>query len=136
MPESRWVLAKVTVDDGQAGDGINEQKTAFAYEGGRSDRWEREFYGYGTVAASLLEPTADGGEKVYRTVTRNYDTTGFYSRGLLLGEATADGAWRKLLETRYTWFLRDIETGDELADPGDDVATVFPELRRTDRLFH
>lgn len=132
MPESRWVLSRVTVNDGQPGDGVDSQTTAFEYAGGYSDRWEREFYGYATVVATLL----DAAGMPYRSVSRTYGTTGYYTRGLLLGEATADGAGRKQLETRQTWFLRDVETGGELADPGDDLATVFPELRRTDRLFY
>ncbi|HEY6000820.1 MAG TPA: SpvB/TcaC N-terminal domain-containing protein [bacterium] len=131
MPESRWVLAKTTVGDGWPGDGVDEQRTVFQYAGGRSDRWEREFYGYGTVVATLL----DAGGQPYRSVTRTYANTGFYSRGLLLDEAVADGEGRKYVETRHTWLLRDVETGQPLAATDDDVATVFPELRRTDRLF-
>ena len=131
MPESRWVLSRVTVDDGWPGDGDDAQANEFAYAGGRTDRWEREFYGFGSVAATLL----DGAGEPYRTVTRTYGNAGFYSRGLLLGEVTTDGAGRRHLETRHTWFLRDVDTGDELADPLAGLATVFPELRRTDRLF-
>lgn len=131
MPESRWLLARVTVDDGWPGDGPDAQTTVFAYEGGRTDRLEREFYGYASVASTLLDDA--GGP--YRTVTRTYGNTGFYSRGLLLGEVTADGAGRAHLETRHTWLLRDVDTGAELADPADVAATVFPELRRTERLF-
>ena len=60
MPQSRWVLSRVSVTDGHRGDGVDTMKQAFVYEDGYYDRHEREFYGFETVRASDLDTVSLG----------------------------------------------------------------------------
>src|SRR5690606_32617251 len=55
QPHSQWVMSRVTVHDGHAGDGADTHATAYAYAGGYYDRREREFYGYATVTERQLD---------------------------------------------------------------------------------
>jgi RHS repeat-associated protein len=121
MPDSRWVLSKVILFDGQENNGVDEQVTSFMYEGGYYDRREREFFGFEKVVTQYLEST-DG--PVYRKVVEKFDIGNYYKRGLLLQEITADGSGNKYVETDYTYELRDILDGN-----GDAVIRVqFPAL--------
>lgn len=133
LPQSRWVLSSTTVSDGHAGDGADVQHTTFRYEGGRFDRMERMFLGYGRVVTEQRDPGANNA--VFRKLTSDYRTDSLYSRGLLARTQTADGAGRVFLETTNTYQLRDVATGSP-ADPNSTTATVFPALVRTDRHFH
>jgi RHS repeat-associated protein len=133
QPQSRWVLSRTTVVDGQPGDGQDVQLTSYRYENGRHDRLEREFFGYGRVVTEQRDPGAD--DAVYRTVTNDYLTDSFYTRGLPARTRTADDSGRMFLETRNTYQLRDVDTGSP-ADPSSTTATVFPQPTRTDRFFY
>jgi RHS repeat-associated protein len=133
MPESRWTLTRVSVFDGHPGDGQDTQLTTFQYQNGRYDRLEREFYGYGRVITEQRDPGA--GDAVYRTVTTDYRTDSFYTRGLLARTLTADGAGHPFLETLNTYQLRDVASG-AAADPVSTTATVFPLMSRTDKRFY
>ena len=134
LPQSRWVLSSVAVDDGHAGDGQDVQEVSYDYRGGAYDRLEREFDGYATVIQSNRDRGA--GDAVFRTVTRQYRTDGHYTRGLLARELTADAAGHPFVETRNTYQLQDLADPTAPADPRGTTATVFPALVRTDNLFY
>ncbi|MDI2131271.1 SpvB/TcaC N-terminal domain-containing protein [Yinghuangia seranimata] len=129
MPQSRWVLSRVAVFDGVAGDGVDTRLTTFRYEQGRYDRQEREFSGFGRVVTEERDPSA--GDAVVRTVTREYRNDGYAGRGLLTRTLTADGAGHPFTETLNTYRLLDIATGGD-ADPRSTTATVFPQLTRVE----
>ena len=49
QPQNRWVMSRVDLHDGFAGDGADTQSKIFAYENGFWERREREFYGFARV---------------------------------------------------------------------------------------
>nr|CEL15614.1 Mll6838 protein [Kibdelosporangium sp. MJ126-NF4] len=125
QPESRWVLSRTSMFDGQAGDGQDTQLTTYRYEQGKYDRFEREFLGFGRVVAEHRDPGA--GDSLYRSVTDDYRTDSHITRGLLARSLKSDGAGRPFEETVNTYQLRDV------ADGG---ASVFAQLTRVDKRFH
>ncbi|MFG2876037.1 SpvB/TcaC N-terminal domain-containing protein [Streptomyces sp. NPDC048337] len=129
MQESRWVLSRTTVFDGLAGDGADSRLTTFRYEKGNYDRLEREFLGFGRIVAEDRDPAA--GEALNRSVTNEYRTDGYATRGLLTRVLTVDGAGRPYRETLNTYRLHDTSSGAE-ADPKSPTATVFPQLVRVE----
>jgi hypothetical protein len=131
QPQSRWVLSEVRIDDGQPGDGQDVQLTTYEYQGGGYDRLERQFHGYGTVVQRLRDPGA--GDAVYRSLTREYRTDGYYTRGLLARELLVDANGNPFTEVEHSYVLQ--EVGGGVANPGSLTATVHPQLVRTDRRF-
>ncbi|WP_405543364.1 polymorphic toxin-type HINT domain-containing protein [Streptomyces phaeochromogenes] len=126
QPGTRWLLTGAKVHDGLPGDGPDTQSLAFAYEDGVHDRLEREFRGYGTVATTQDEQ---------RVSTTEYDTGSHYTRGLVKRQTVADSSGALFTETRNTYALRDVATG-EPADGGSTGATVFPQLVRTEARWY
>jgi RHS repeat-associated protein len=133
QPESRWVMSRSALFDGHPGDGQDVALTTFRYQNGHYDRLERQFNGFGQVVTEQRD--AGNGEAVYRTVSSDYLTDSYYTRGLLASTVTADGAGRRFQETAHTYQLRDVATG-AAADPASTTATVFPQLARTDKRFY
>ena len=132
QPQSQFVLSRVAVADGHAGDGQDTQATTFRYAGGVYDRLEREFRGYRTVVTELR----DAASAVYRATTRDYAVDSHYTRGLLTHTLTTDGAGDKVQETTSTIRLRDVATPATPADPRSTTAVIFPQLVRSDQLFY
>ncbi len=140
QPQNRWVMNKVTVFDGVAGDhrgnGADHQVAKYAYADGKWDRFEREFLGFKTVTETHLSTTGLTAASLdsatdYRRVTHEYLNTNFYNKNLLARELTEDvqgGANRPFLETLNTYLLRDTETRNAVTDSALATATVFPEL--------
>lgn len=134
QPQSRWVLSKVTVDDGHAGDGVDTLVTTYRYEAGYYDRLEREFYGYRKVIEE--HRNAADGESVYRSIEREYLNDSFYTKGLPKRQMTRDAAGNPFTETENFYQLRDVTTGLRLTATQPITATVFPELTQTDTRFY
>ena len=80
-PGGKWVMKSVAVKDGIASDGPN-MKTQFAYAKGKYERHERSFLGFGEVKTQNID--TENGDKVYRTLTQNYDVSDYYNSGQLL----------------------------------------------------
>lgn len=80
-PGGKWVMQSVVVKDGIASDGP-DMKTQFAYAKGRYERHERSFLGFGEVKTQNID--TENGDKVYRTLTQNYDVSDYYNAGQLL----------------------------------------------------
>ncbi|MFE9747156.1 SpvB/TcaC N-terminal domain-containing protein [Saccharothrix saharensis] len=133
QPESRWVLTRSALHDGHPGDGVDTRLTTFRYDNGRYDRFEREFYGYGTVVTE--DRDAGNGDALYRSLTSEYHTDSYPTRGLLAKQTTADAAGRKYSDVINTYQPRDVATGAP-ADLASPTATVFPQLTRTERNFY
>ncbi|HEY0734504.1 MAG TPA: SpvB/TcaC N-terminal domain-containing protein, partial [Herpetosiphonaceae bacterium] len=141
QPQSRWVLSKVAVNDGHAGDGVDTQVTTYQYEQGHYDRLEREFYGYAKVTTEQRD--AGNGAAVYRRVIREFRTDSYYTKGLLTRERmermegpTAHPVARPFTETEHTYRLLNVDTGNDLVNTQSTTATVFPQLIRTDERFY
>jgi RHS repeat-associated protein len=139
--QSRWVLSRVSVDDGHASDGVDRQVVSYRYEGGRYDRREREFLGYGTVIEDRTH-----GIQHYRT-TRAYLNCNYYEKGLLDTELIEDWSkaapedpppsrGKRFVLNDNDYLFRDVRTGAELQDPGSTSATVFAELKTVTRKFY
>ncbi|MFD5625884.1 SpvB/TcaC N-terminal domain-containing protein [Streptomyces sp. NPDC127072] len=131
QPGSRYVLTGVQVSDGLAGDGPDTQQAAITYKDGVYDRLEREFRGYGSVTTSQLDEKGE----ILRTGTLEFDTTGHYTRNLLTRETVADASGALFTESRHTYELRDVDSGEE-TNGRSTTATVFPHLVRTDTLWY
>src|SRR5205823_2586748 len=134
LPQSRWTLTRVAVNDGHPGDGQDVQLKTYEYSGGVFDRLEREFDGYATVTERDRDHGA--GDAAFRSITREYRADGHYTRGLLTRELTGDAAGRRFLETVNAYALRDVADPASPADARSTTATIFPELVRTDHRFY
>jgi len=132
QPHNRWVMAKVTINDGHPGDGVDTQLSTYQYLDGFYNRLERDFYGFKTVISEVR----DTQEKVYRTVTQTFLNNSYYNKGLMIQEVLTDAAGKKWVETDNTYFLRNVATNSELTNLNHLTAVVFPELRRTDKRFY
>jgi RHS repeat-associated protein len=132
-PASHWVLARVEVDDGHPGDGVDVQVTTFKYENGRQDRLEREFLGFTRVTTSQVD--ANNGDAIYRSVIQDFRNDSIYMKGLLVRSLTQDGAGNPFVETENSYQLRDVAAGLVPADPSSTTATIFPMLVRADHRF-
>jgi len=134
QPHSKWVMSRVEVNDGHSGDGVDVQVKTYRYEDGFYNRQERDFYGYRTLVEEHRD--ASQGDKLYRSITRVFHNNSYYNKGLLVSETTADAEGNKYLETQNRYFLRNLDTGNELVSLNHLTATVFPELRRVDKRFY
>ncbi|CAK8717112.1 RHS and YD repeat-containing [Candidatus Electrothrix laxa] len=135
LPQSRWNLTKVEVQDGFSGDGVDTLVTTYSYEDGFHHRQEREFFGYATVTTEQRNATDDS---VYRSTVQTFFNRNYYEKGLLVSEIVQDGEGKKYLETQNSYQLRDVDSSTILEDEFKDslTATVFPEMIRTDKKFY
>jgi len=133
QPDSRWVMSKVKINDGHSGDGVDEQVTTYRYSDGFYDRLERDFYGFKTVIAEVLDTTKG---EVYRRVTQTFLNNSYYNKGLMILETLTDKEGKKWVETENTYFLRDVAIDSELVNLHDLITVVSPELRRVDKRFY
>jgi RHS repeat-associated protein len=96
MQESRWVMTTVTVRDGRApvpGAVGHDLATSYAYQGGKRDRYEREFLGF----AKVIRKNPDDS-----TVEQEFTTT-LLKKGLLVAERMRDREGHLWGETVNTW---------------------------------
>ncbi|MGE5576612.1 MAG: toxin TcdB middle/N-terminal domain-containing protein [Syntrophothermus sp.] len=136
LPQRKWVLSRVEINDGHEGDGVDKQVVTYRYSGGKQDRYERDFYGYRAVVAEYRD--AADHEAVKKTVTRTYRNDSYYTKGLLESEEVRDGGGRLFTKTVNQYRLWDVTTRSEFIDidPNRAVATVFPQLVRTEKYFY
>jgi RHS repeat-associated protein len=80
-PGGKWVMNNVVTKDGIASDGA-DMKTQFVYSKGKYERHERSFLGFGEVKTQSID--TENGDKVYRTLTQNYDVSDYYNAGQLV----------------------------------------------------
>ncbi|MBK8195482.1 MAG: hypothetical protein IPK76_20560 [Lewinellaceae bacterium] len=133
MPNSKWVMAGLTLDDGLHGDGPDSVKTTFTYKKPQYDRRERDFYGFETVTTRQLD--TDNNDNVYRTITQTYKNDNYYEKGLLISEIMYDQDGKPFTETVNTYELRDATTGGSF-DPFSLDGRGFPALTETKKLFY
>jgi hypothetical protein len=135
MPQSKWVMSEVIINDGHPGDGVDSQVMAFSYESGKYDRLERDFYGYQTVTTEILNPSD---LRIYKKLTRNYRNDSYYAKGLVESEEVSDGDGRLFTKTVNHYRLLDLDRNTDLINyyPYNTLARVFPQLERTERYFY
>ncbi len=134
LPQSRWLMNKVNVFDGSAGDGVDNQVTTVRYETPKYNRLERDFYGYAKVIEE--QRNAASGDALYRSMVREYLNDSYYTKGLLKREQVFDADGRPFTESENTYLLRNVDAGTSPADAASTTATIFPQLSRTDRRFY
>jgi RHS repeat-associated protein len=136
MPNSMWTLTSVKVFDGFKGDGPDTLLTTYDYAGGRFDRDEREFYGFGAVHTYTHD--AAHGNSVYSIGTSTYANDSYYTKGMMLSQLLQSGDGKKYTETINTYELHDITSGSVLPDSykSDDAGAAFVALSRSDRNFY
>jgi len=138
MPQSRWALSEVKVYDGQADSAELGQVTDYSlqrmrYEGGRYDRYEREFYGFARVEVDTLDTRGWNGVSspsalaVYRRQKLEFRNNGYHERGLMAASQLLGGDGSVFERATYKYEFRDIESGRVLT-PEQTARTeaVFP----------
>ncbi|MCK7532538.1 MAG: hypothetical protein MZV63_16675 [Marinilabiliales bacterium] len=95
----------------------------------------KEFYGFGKVISEDRDTNKD--DKIFRVAEDNYFTDVYYRRGLLKSEVLSNDKGNKYTETKYSYQLKDIQTGADLDnDFKSDDGAAFPALVSTERLFY
>ena len=98
QPSRTWLLDTVTTHDPLNPNGGDTSVTIFEYSNPNYNRFERAFWGYGTVVTKQLNPS-DG--SVYRKIERNYCNTDILKKRRILRELTSDGNDNKYIEKVY-----------------------------------
>jgi hypothetical protein len=78
LPQSKTVLASLEVNTNMPENGATRMKTVFEYEDGYYDRYDRYFFGFGTVKTTQLDTEND--DEPYRTVTQTSITVRFLQK--------------------------------------------------------
>ncbi|MHC4177663.1 MAG: toxin TcdB middle/N-terminal domain-containing protein, partial [Planctomycetota bacterium] len=137
---SQWVLSRVEVDDGRAGDGPDVRLTTYEYENNVYHALERDFLGYATVTEHQRDASTGA---ILRSFERVYRNTNIFDTGLLERETLLrpDGVTKEK-ETVNTWRFVDVDTGTD-ANLNPDPAgvgllglTAFPQLVKTENRWY
>ncbi|MCQ2230623.1 MAG: hypothetical protein MJZ30_02055 [Paludibacteraceae bacterium] len=112
-PYGKWVMSSLTVSDGVSDNGP-DQRFRFEYSGGKTDRRNREFLGFGKVKTINLDD--DGND--YRKCIQLYDITNYFTAGapketLICG---ADESV-KFMKSTSDYKLYKVTSGKSLSDP-------------------
>ena len=102
LPQSRWVMSRVTTEGGDRRNGATRFATSFEYKDGYYDRREREFLGFGEVTTTRLD--TENGDAPYRLTSQAYDNRAYETRNLVTETRTAaaDGSLISKTENAYT----------------------------------
>lgn len=136
VPLSKTVFSELTIDDGTPGDGSNVSKSLLSYSGGRFDRHERVFYGYGSVLTEEVDP--GNNDALYRSIDLAFNPENFYSKGLIQAQEIRDADDKILSRTTYDYAFKNPETGTELSttDLKQGYGRAFPALLEQQTLFY
>jgi RHS repeat-associated protein len=98
MPESRWVVDRVTARDGRTDVSATEPGhvfvTTYGYQGGKHDRYERDFLGFASVVRTNPDQS---------TVAQAFLNADFRVKGMLVSERLEDADHRPWTETVNTY---------------------------------
>lgn len=108
MPLNRYVLTKVTKNDGYEFDpsmtGEHSYSETYDYSNGYYDRGERKFYGFGRVAVTK----GDGS-----VTTTRYSNNDYYTKGLVLSTKIEDENGKIYAEKENIYSFRNLELGSQ-----------------------
>ena len=104
-PGGKWVMSSVEVDDGVSDDGAN-MRTEFDYSGGKHDRHEREFLGFGQVVSKSVD--TGNSNAVYRKSIQEYDVQNIYTAGNEIRSRVEDANGNKYTENENEYYLYEI----------------------------
>lgn len=136
MPFGQWTMREVRLFDGVAGDGADEMKRQYYYQGGRFDRHERSFYGFAEVREQELD--TEQGDALYRTTVSRYDVSSYYRQGLILEQRLEDAQGNPYTATQYEYTLFDPTLAQVLppALEQTDNQRVFPAQTEVRSLYY
>jgi RHS repeat-associated protein len=109
MPFSKWVMAKVTVNDGMndTEGGVHNYINTYKYEDGFYDRIEREFYGY----RSLIHKSGQG--KDTKEVISTYLNEQYYEKGLMIKSILKDSEGKIYTKDKNEYLNHEICDGSK-----------------------
>jgi YD repeat-containing protein len=97
MPQSRWVMSRVIVDDGMNAyddsESIHTYTTEYLYKNGYYDRAERDFYGFEKVIERRTDQS---------TTQTTYNNKSFYKKGIALDTEFRDAGSKLYSATKQT----------------------------------
>ena len=115
QPYPKWLLSSVEVDDNRAGDGPDTLLTTYDYSGNAFNSLEREFLGYDRVVERQRRFADDGNpydDELLRSTDRRYRNATVFDNGLITSETLRRPDNTPIKETRSTWSLVDLATGE------------------------
>lgn len=148
QPFSQWALGSVEDDDRRPGDGPDVMLSTYEYKDGAYDHLERESLGYGEVLERQREFKDDGDvsdDPLQRTIDRTYHNETVFDSGLVKSEKLLGRDGKPVKETRTTWDVVDLQTGDSLdrTPPADGQGNVgllskagSPQRTKVEQLFY
>lgn len=101
-PSGKWVMNSTALYDGISDDG-GYVKTDFEYDGGKYDRFEREFLGFSKVVTKNID-TEKIGNETYRSILQEYDTRNCYVKGRTLSTIVTDKNGQKFNSNQNEYY--------------------------------
>ncbi len=100
MPQSRYVMSKVTRNNNREGFGVHKYETSFIYDKGKYHRLEKDFYGFNTV--QQRNGTGNDYQKTtYSNDLGTDDESGYYKKGMVLKQERYLKESNVVSETNY-----------------------------------
>jgi RHS repeat-associated protein len=109
LPQSRWVMSKVTTQGGDKRNGATRFATAFEYNDGYYDRKERDFFGFGEVKSTQLD--TENSDAPYRTTAQKYDNRTYETRNLVTETTTTTSDGNLINKTENTYAKKSVHDG-------------------------
>ena len=100
MPQSRYVMSKVTRNNNREGFGVHKYETSFIYGEGKYHRLEKDFYGFNTVQ----QRNGTGNDYQKTTYSNDLGTenvSGYYKKGMVEKQERYLGNENLVTETSY-----------------------------------
>ncbi len=100
QPSRTWLMDRVATHDPHNPNGGDTSVTVFEYSNPNYNRFERTFFGYGTIVTKQIDP-AEG--SVYRQEERDFCNTNVLNRGRIMRTLISDGEGNKYIEKVYQY---------------------------------
>ena len=136
MPQRHLLMASLSIFDGFIGDGNDSILFKFGYGDGYYDRFERQFYGFDSVASMQFNSFAYGGF-CYRSTISKYNNRNYLLKGLMNYSAILSGTSSKYIESFYTYDIKEISTGKIIPlDSMQCYGPYYPALSKEDIYYY
>ena len=129
-PHAKWAMTSLVINDGynKVNDGKDSYRTEFAYENGKYDRRERNFYGYETVKVKNIELNASNGNPVvYRTSVSKYHNSSYFLNGLLKESYVIKGSDESLIFSKKEnlYEIKELKADNQELYPASNLAFTY-----------
>ncbi len=125
LPQSRWVMSRVTTEGGDRRNGATRFATSFEYKYGYYDRREREFLGFGEVTTTRLD--TENGDAPYRLTSQAYDNRAYETRNLVTETRTAAADGSLISKTENAYVKKSVHDGKSLFIAPSQIKTTAYE---------